>query len=99
MRDTLPPGAGTPPEASGPRGPKPLGGRRLPRRRVGGGDVGGEKYSSLELDAPATVGDTTASGGGADDGGAELGDEVGDGGRVLSIAAALRVNIIIVIIS
>lgn len=37
-----------------------------------------EKYSSLVLDANAIVDDTTASGAGADGGGAKLSDKVRD---------------------
>lgn len=83
MRCTLPPGAGTLSETSGSRGPKPACGRRPPRRRAGGGVVGGEKYSSLELDATATAGVTAlaerlGSGGGE----AELSDGSGGSRRV-----------------
>ena len=93
MRCTLPPGAGTLSEAGGPRGPKPSGGRRPPRRRAGGGVVGGEKYSSLELDATATAGVTALTMGlGSGGGEAELSDESG-GGRRARRAAADLVNI------
>lgn len=55
MRDTFPPAAGALIGACGLLDPKLIGGRPLPRRRVGDGDVGGEKYSSLELDATAAT--------------------------------------------
>ena len=91
MRDTFPPAAGTLFGAGWPRGPKPAGGRPLPCRRGGGGGVdGGEKNSSLELDATTTAG-VTALTTGLDSGGgeAELSDESGVGGRVRRAAAAL----------
>lgn len=78
MRCTQPPAAGTRLGAGWPLSPKLLGGRPLPCRRTGVGDVGGEKYSSLELDATATAGVTALSMGlGAGGGGAELSDESG----------------------
>ena len=87
MRCTLPPAAGTLSEAGGPRGPKPFGGRFLPRRRAGGGVVGGEKYSSLELDATAAAGDTGDPGSGG--GEAELSDDSGVGRRAYRLVADL----------
>lgn len=91
MRCTLPPIAGARPKAGGPLGPKRVGGRPLPRRGTGDGDVGGEKYSSLdaELDASAPVGIAGA----CPDVWAELSDESGDGGRARR--ACERVNIFI----
>ena len=81
MRDTFPPAAGTLFGARWPRGPKPAGGRPLPRRCGGVGDDGGEKNSSLELDATAATGDTSltveARTGGCE---AELSDKSGVGG-------------------
>ena len=90
MRCTLPPAAGTLSEAGGPRGPKQSGGRFLPRRRAGGGVVGGEKYSSLELDATAAAGDTGDPGSG--DGEAELSDDTGGGGRARLEAALVNIS-------
>ena len=93
MRCTLPPVAGTLSEASGPRDPKPVGGRRPPRRRTGVGVVGGEKYSSLELDATAEAGVTALTMGLVSGGGeAELNDESGGGGSAFCLVLAL-VNI------
>ena len=90
MRCTVPPAAETVLEAGGPRGPKHAGGRPLPRRRAGDGDDGGEKYSSLELDATAALGDAGAGAGGCE---AELSDEpggVGCAARVLALVNILH---------
>ena len=93
MRCTQPPVAGTRLGVGWPLSPKLRGGRPLPCRRTGVGDVGGEKYSSLELDATAAVGDTGVPGSGG--GEAELSDDSGDGGRVRAAVLALAlVNIL-----
>lgn len=93
MRCTQPPVAGTRLGAGWPLGPKPLGGRPLLCRRTGVGDVGGEKYSSLELDATATAGDIgdLLSGGGE----AELSDGSGDGGRARREAALVSILLLL----
>lgn len=86
MRDTLPPEAGTLSEPGGPRDPKQDGGRPLPRRCTGGGDVGGEKNSSLELDATAALGVVP--------GGCEAGLSDESGGGVCAFRALDRVSIL-----
>lgn len=92
MRRTLPPVAETLFEAGGPRSLKLVGGRPLPRRRTGGGDVGGDKYSPLEeLDASSLVGNTGTSAVTWCE--AERGDEPGGGGCALLPLALLLVII------
>ena len=90
MRCTQPPVAGTRLGAGWPLSPKLRGGRPLPCRRTGVGDVGGEKYSSLELDATAAAGDTGDPGSGG--GEAELSGEPGDGRRARRLAALVIIR-------
>lgn len=72
----FPLGAGTLSDAGGPRGPKPFGGRRPLHHCADSGVVGGEKYSSLELNAIATAGVTAFTVWlGCDGNEAELSDE------------------------
>ena len=68
---------------------RPLGVEVL-SRRAGGGVVGGEKYSSLELDATAAAGDTGDPGSGG--GEAELSDVTGGGRRARLVAAQVIIS-------
>ena len=91
LHTTVAEGCGDPARAGWSLSPKLRGGRPLPCRRTGVGDVGGKKYSSLDLDATAAadIGDP-GSGGGEE----ELSDDSRDGWRARAAVLALAlVNI------